>query len=147
MPQRPGRVRPKAERPSTDENLAIAGWLLDLAAVQDGERQRHAYTRAAYAVLGSERPVSVRMQDGELEKIRHVGPSSERVIREVLASGTSATVEAAIERSGKRKDVERRRGLRDGFVSQSIAEWVLGADLDGVVGLDDYRGDFQMHST
>jgi len=87
------------------------------------------------------------MHDGELEKIRNVGPSSERVIREVLASGVSAIVEAAIAQSAKRKDVERRRGLRDGFLSQSMAEWVLAAPIEGAIELGDYRGDFQMHST
>ena len=86
-------------------------------------------------------------QPSGLEKIRHVGPSSERVIREVLASGASAIVEAAIEHSRKRKDVERRRGLRDGFISQSMAEWVLAAPIESAIDLDDYRGDFQMHST
>jgi histidinol phosphatase-like PHP family hydrolase len=133
--------------PGDDVNLTIASALLDLAAVQDGERQRHAYTRAAYAVLGSEQPLSARLRDGTLEKIRFVGPSSERVILEILGTGTSPTVTAAVERSGKRKDVERRRGWRDGFLSQSVAEWLLEAPLDGVVDLADYRGDFQMHST
>lgn len=128
-------------------NLAVAGVLLDLAAVQDGERQRHAYTRAAYAVLGSDRPLPARIHDGALEKIRYVGPSSERVIREVLATGSSPAVELAIEQSGREKDVAKRRALRSGFLSQAAAEWLLAAPLDGVVSLEDYRGDFQVHST
>jgi histidinol phosphatase-like PHP family hydrolase len=128
-------------------NLAIAAALLDLASVQEGERQRHAYTRAAYAVLGSEQPLSERLHDGALDKIRYIGPSSERVIREMLASGSSPTVAAAIERSGRRKDVERRREYRDGFLSQAVAEWLLATPLEGVIDLADYRGDFQMHST
>jgi histidinol phosphatase-like PHP family hydrolase len=132
--------------PRDDVNLTIASALLDLASVQDGERQRHAYTRAAYAVLGTEHPLSARLHDGTLEKIRYVGPSSERVILEILGAGTSPTVTAAVERSGKRTEVERRRGLRDGFLSQSVAEWLLAARLDGVIDLADYRGDFQMHS-
>ncbi len=139
--------QPPGHAPAGDENLTIAGALLDLAFVQDGERQRHAYTRAAYAVLGSEQPLSERLHEGTLEKIRYVGPSSERVIREVLESGTSATVAAAVSESARRADVERRRALRDGFLSQAVAEWLLAAPLDDAVDLADYRGDFQMHSS
>ena len=136
-----------APAPGGDVNLAIAGALLDLAGVQDGERQRHAYTRAAYAVLASELPLSERVRDGALEKIRYVGPSSERIVHEVLQTGASATVAAAVRESARRADVERRRTLRDGFLSQAVAEWLLAAPLDGAVDLADYRGDFQMHSS
>jgi hypothetical protein len=43
-----------------------------------------------------------------------VGPASERVIREVMETGGSPTVERAIDASGRRADIERRRALRRG---------------------------------
>ena len=40
-----------------------------------------------------------------------------------------------------------RRALRGDFISQATAEIVLAAATHGLVTLNDYRGDFQMHST
>jgi histidinol phosphatase-like PHP family hydrolase len=139
------RVR---REPGTDLNLAVAGWLLDLAAVQPAERQRHAYTRAAYAVLGLPRAIDSLIVDGGLEKIRYIGPSSTRVILEVVRTGGSDTVRAAIEASGRASEVERRRPLRTSFISQAAAEAALEEPLPArIVSLERYRGDFQLHST
>ena len=131
-----------------DLNLTVAGWLLDLAAVQPAERQRHAYTRAAYAVLGLPRAIDSLIVDGRLEKIRYIGPSSTRVILEVVRTASSDTVREAIEASGRTAEVERRRPFRTGFISQAAAEAALEEPLPpGIVSLEKYRGDFQLHST
>ena len=139
------RVR---REPGADLNLTVAGWLLDLAAVQPAERQRHAYTRAAYAVLGLPRAIDSLIVDDRLEKIRYVGPSSTRVILEVVRTGGSDTVRDAIAASGRAAEIERRRPLRTSFISQAAAEAALEEPLpSGVVSLERYRGDFQLHST
>jgi histidinol phosphatase-like PHP family hydrolase len=82
----------------------------------------------------------------DLPKIPGVGPSSQRVIREVLESGVSPTVEAAIDRSGKRDEIERRRALRHHFLSRAEVLRVLRDPGLGGLRQDDYAGDFQMHS-
>src|SRR5437762_8987557 len=96
-----------------DMNGAIAALLRDLAAVQKSTQSMWGYKRAASAVLGLEEPIESLLQpDGTLRKIPHVGPSSTRVIMEVLQTGSSPTVERAIGESTKGADIERRRDLR-----------------------------------
>src|SRR5215471_3121170 len=90
-----------------DVNGAIAALLQDLAAVQTSEQRRWAYNRAAAAIRDLEKPVQTYLQkDGTLQKIRHVGPSSSRIVHEVLATGDSPTVEAAVATSNRRGAVE-----------------------------------------
>jgi histidinol phosphatase-like PHP family hydrolase len=129
-----------------DVNAAVAGLLLDLAALQDGPRAL-AYKRAAHAVLGLAQSVSALRNGAKLPKIPYVGPSSERVILEYLESGGSPTVDRAIHESGQAETLAARRSLRGDFISQATAETVLAAPAHGLVTLADYRGDFQMHST
>ncbi len=88
------------------------------------------------------------MRDGEgrLPKIPAVGPSSLRVVTETLETGGSPTVERAIDASGRRADIERRRALRDHFLSRAAVLRVLrNRRLQGPRPAD-YRGDLQMHS-
>jgi hypothetical protein len=49
-----------------------------------------------------------------------------RVVREVLESGGSLTVEREVEASGRAIDVRRRRSLREGFLSRAQVLRVLG---------------------
>ena len=65
----------------------------------------------------------------------------------MLNTGTSPTIERAVAESGQATDVERRRGLRDNFLSRAQ---VLAALRDPKLtgpSVEDYRGDLQMHST
>jgi putative hydrolase len=123
-----------------------ASWLFDHAAVQDADSRRHAYTRAAYAVLGTPRHIRDLHQSGALQSLRFVGPSSARIVVEVLETGESATVSAAIAARGAEARVAELRVLRDGFLSMAAAEAELATPRRGVVTLADYRGDLQMHS-
>jgi putative hydrolase len=79
-------------------------------------------------------------------RIPRIGPSSTRVIQEVLATGASPVVERVVEASGKRAEIERRRGLRAHFLSRARVRAVNDASLGGP-RREDYRGDLQMHST
>src|SRR5262252_917358 len=107
-------------RAGMDMNGRIAALLRDFAAVQKSKQSMWGYKRAAAAVLALEEPIESLVQpDGTLRKIPNVGPSSTRVILEVLNSGTSPTVERAIAASGTTADVERRRDLRGHFLSRS----------------------------
>src|SRR3954447_7161141 len=137
-------------RPSSgmDMNGRIAALLRDFAAVQKSKQSMWGYKRAASAILSLEQPIeSLLNADGTLQKIPNIGPSSTRIILEVLQTGTSATIESAIAGSGQEKDVERRRGLRDHALSRAqVLSALRNRTLTGP-RVEDYRGDLQMHST
>src|SRR5689334_18856200 len=131
-----------------DLNSAIANLLRDFAAIQVSKEKRRAYARAADAIAGLPAPIESYLQkDGTLRKIPNIGPSSTRIVLEVLQTGTSATIEQAIADSGKAAQVEKSRGLRDGGTFLSHAEVVAALKNRKLKGptLDDYRGDLQMH--
>src|SRR6185503_11532113 len=99
-----------------DMNGKIAALLRDFAAIQKSKQSQWGYKRAAAAILALEEPIESLLQaDGTLRKIPNIGPSSSRVILEVLQTGTSPTIERAISESGQTEEVETRRGLRGHF--------------------------------
>jgi histidinol phosphatase-like PHP family hydrolase len=134
--------------PGTDTNGIIAALLDDLAAVQDSVQSRRGYKRAAATIFSLEEPIeSLQRPDGSLTKIPNVGPKSEKIVLEVLKSGGSPSVEQSVTRSGKADDVAARRSRRTRFLSR--AQVLLILDDDTLTGptVEDYNGDFQMHST
>jgi histidinol phosphatase-like PHP family hydrolase len=136
-----------ARPPKVDTNLLIAGLLRDLAGVQASPQRRWGYRRAAAAIQDLDEPIEQLLQpDGTLRKIPNIGPSSSRIILEILTTGTSPTVEAVIASSGKAVEIGRRRGLRSGFLSRAEVMAALANQALGGPARDDYRGDLQMHS-
>jgi putative hydrolase len=131
-----------------DTNLVVAGLLRDLALVQGSPQRAWGYKQAAGAILGLDAAIETLVQpDGTLERIPRIGPSSTRVIQEVLATGGSPLVERAVDASGRRAEVDRRRALRAHYLSRARVRAILDdPSLDGP-SLADYRGDLQMHST
>jgi histidinol phosphatase-like PHP family hydrolase len=125
----------------------VGGYLRDLAFAQSSQPKMFGYKRAAAAILALDVPLTDLVgPGGELPRIAGIGPASTRVIREVLATGASPTVERAIEASGRRADIERRRRLRQHFLSRAEVLRVLSdPGFDGP-NLNEYRGDLQMHS-
>src|SRR3954454_12997530 len=100
-----------------DVNAVVGGYLRDLAFAQSSQQKMFGYKRAAAAILGLDRPLTeLTGPDGGLPRISGIGPGSTRVIREILDTGVSPTVEDAVERSGRRADIERRRELRRHFL-------------------------------
>jgi putative hydrolase len=130
-----------------DVNAVIGGYLRDFAVVQPSEPQKFGYKRAAAAIFALETSlIDLRDVGGLLPKIVGIGPGSARVIREALESGRSPTVERAIDASGRRADIERRRVLRRHFLSRAEVLRILrDSGFDGPTA-NDYRGDLQMHS-
>ena len=131
-----------------DVNAVAAGFLRDLAYVQTSEPKMFGYKRAASAVLALEEPLTNLIGPGRrlARRIPGIGPASERVILEVLDSGTSSTVDAAVAGSDRAPDIERRRGLRAHFLSRAEVLRILrDPRFDGPTRAD-YHGDFQMHS-
>ena len=144
--RRRGRNR-SASPGVNDINSIVAGWLRDLAFVQKSTQSRWGYKRAASAVMYLDVPIDTLLNaDGTLQKIPHIGPASTRVILEVLKTGESAIVEAAVAASTQQSDIIRRRGLRSHFLSRAAALAALRSRKANVPALSDYRADLQMHS-
>jgi histidinol phosphatase-like PHP family hydrolase len=132
-----------------DVNSEIAGWLRDLAFVQTSPHSRWGYKRAASAVMYLPVPIDTLVNvEGNLQKIPHIGPASTRVILEVLATGTSPTVDAALDNAAPktRADVLRRRGLRSHFLSRAAADAAMRARQPEAASRADVLCDLQMHS-
>src|SRR2546427_6698077 len=131
-----------------DMNGKIAALLRDFAAIQKSKQSRWGYRRAASAILTLEEPIESFLQpDGTLRKIPNLGPSSTRVILELLQTGSSPTVERAIAESGRTNEIERHRDLRGHFLSRAqVLAALRNRKLTGP-RLEDYHGDLQLHST
>ncbi|HWI17570.1 MAG TPA: PHP domain-containing protein [Vicinamibacterales bacterium] len=130
-----------------DVNAQVAGFLRDLSFAQTSQQKMWGYKRASSSIMRLEQQLTeLRDVSGALPKISGIGPASARVIREVLDAGVSATVENAIDESGKRAEVDRRRALRRHFLSRAEVLRVLADQSLTGPRLEDYRGDFQMHS-
>jgi histidinol phosphatase-like PHP family hydrolase len=133
---------------TTDTNRLIASLLRDLASVQKSTQSKWGYKRAAAAVLNLDEPIETYLlPDGSLRKIPNIGPSSTRVILEVLRTGGSPTVDRAVSESGRAADVEKSRDLRSHFLSRAQVVAALGDPRLTGPAVTDYRGDLQMHST
>jgi histidinol phosphatase-like PHP family hydrolase len=139
--------RPDPLRAHGDVNAAIGGYLRDLAYAQSSEPKMLGYKRAAAAILALDRPLTDLIgPDGALPRIAGIGPASTRVIREILETGESPTVEDAVTRSGRRADIARRRQLRHAFLSRAEVRRVLVDPACAGPSIQQYRGDLQMHS-
>ncbi|HMD34036.1 MAG TPA: DNA polymerase/3'-5' exonuclease PolX, partial [Vicinamibacterales bacterium] len=105
------------------------------------------YKRAAAAVLSLDQPLTdLAEPSGTIRKTPGIGPASTRVIREVLDTGGSPTVEDAVARSGNAAEIYRRRALRGTFFSRAQVLRILeDRTLEGPQP-SDYHGDLQMHS-
>lgn len=137
----PGEQKPR------DTNSLVASLLRDMAKVQASTQSKWGYRRAADAIRDLDRPIEeMLLPDGTLRKIKHVGPSSTRIIMEVLQQGTSPTVAQAIAGSPRETEVEESRELRGNFLSQAeVVKALRNRRLTGP-RLEDYSGDLQMHS-
>lgn len=148
--QKKGRTHGSGTPPAdiADANLKAAALLYEMAALQGTERSRFGYKRAAKAIARLAVPVAQLVEQDTLRDVPFVGPASERIIRELVLTGSSPTVEAEIAKAGTRAEVVARRALRDGYLSHAILTEALETPAsESVVSRATYRGDFQMHST
>jgi histidinol phosphatase-like PHP family hydrolase len=127
-----------------DINLELGGVLLDMAMVAPDEERGWGYSRAAKAVLGLDRQITPLVEANTFKAVPGIGPTTDRIARELLHDGLSATVERAVEESDKRSKVADARRLRQGFLSNAAIAEILSQDATPSV--ERYRGDFQMHS-
>jgi putative hydrolase len=129
-----------------DVNAQAAGLLRDMAQAQTSTQKAFGYKRAARTIFHLETPLTDHVVGNALlTKIPSVGPASARIILELINGGVSPTVERAIDDSGRRADIDRRRQTRGHVLSRAAVLQVLhDPTLAPFVGT--YRGDLQMHS-
>src|SRR5688572_2692795 len=132
-----------------DRNIVAAGLLQDLAILQSSERSAFGYKRAAKALAGGiDRSVVDLVEEGTVRDVPFVGAASERVVIELVRTGESAAVEAAVNASAKKAEVEKRRRFRRAYLSRHALRLAFDASLPvSVVSTRTYGGDLQMHST
>ena len=136
----------RAMKPPSDVNMAAAGLLRDLSVAHAGRHARFAYKRAARTLLGLDRSIETIARDDELRNIPTIGPTTERILKELLAEGHSAYADHVLEESGKQDDIEAERRLRKNFLSRAAALEILTTPAPGVVGREHYQGDLQLHT-
>ena len=131
-----------------DLNMAAAALLYDMAALQPNERSQFGYKRAAKVVIGLPVSVADLIAAGTLRDVEFIGPSSARIITELVEQGRSPSVETAMAKSTRPSQVTSRREFRGAYLSHFAMQRALAAALGkNVIARADYRGDFQMHST
>ncbi len=127
-----------------DVNLELGGLLLDMATLAGNSQRAWGYKRAAKAVFRLDRHVTPLIEANTFKAVPGIGPTTDRIARELIYDGKSALVEEAIRAAGKEEAIATLRGLRQHFISRATMEEVLARR--GAPSRAKYRGDFQMHS-
>lgn len=128
----------------SDVNLDLAGLLFDMAAVAGDSQRGWGYKRAAKAVLRLDRHITPLVHANTFKAVPGIGPTTDRLARELIHEGKSSFVERAVREAGKEEEVAKLRGLRQHFLSRAAVREIMSRR--GVPSRTKYRGDFQMHS-
>jgi histidinol phosphatase-like PHP family hydrolase len=127
-----------------DVNLQLGGLLLDMAALAGNSQRAFGYKRAAKAVFRLDRHVTPLIEANTFRAVPGIGPTTDRIARELIHDGHSGFVEEAIRAAGKEQAIGKLRRYRRHFLSRATMEEVLARR--GSPSRTRYRGDFQMHS-
>src|SRR5687767_10646940 len=127
-----------------DVNLELGGLLLDMAALAGNSQRAWGYKRAAKAVFRLDRHVTPLIEANTFKAVPGIGPTTDRIARELIHDSKSAFVENAIEAAGKGEAIAKLRAFRQNFLSRATVEQLLARR--GSPSRAKYRGDFQMHS-
>lgn len=127
-----------------DVNLALAGLLFDLAFLAGENPRAWGYQRAAKAVLRLDQHITPLVHANTFRAVPGIGPTTDRIARELIHEGCSDFVEQSVLESGKRDKVTALRALRQHFLSRAAVQEIL--DHPGEPSTRKYRGDLQMHS-
>jgi len=128
----------------TDVNLELGGLLLDMASLAGESQRGWGYKRAAKAVLRLDQHVTPLVEANAFRAVPGIGPTTDRIARELIHDGRSAFVEGAIVEAGTEEAVAKLRGFRQHFLSYAAVREILSRR--GAPSRSKYRGDFQMHS-
>ena len=128
----------------SDVNLELAGLLFDMAALAGDSQRGWGYKRAAKAVLRLDRHITPLVEANTFKAVPGIGPTTDRLARELIHDGNSAFVERAVREAGKEEEIAKLRALRQHFLSRAAVRDILARP--GAPSRKKYRGDFQMHS-
>src|SRR5437763_5570355 len=127
-----------------DVNLELASLLYDMAAIAGDSQRAWGYKRAAKAVLRIDRDITPLVTSNTFKAIAGIGPTTDRIARELILDGHCAFVERAVQESGKEQEIARLHNLRRQYLSRAAVKEILSRK--GSPSRARYRGDFQMHS-
>jgi putative hydrolase len=127
-----------------DVNLELAGLLYDMAAIAGDTQRAWGYKRAATAVLRIDRDITPLVTANTLKTIPGIGPTTDRIARELILEGHCVFVERAVREAGKEQEIARLHNLRRQYLSRAAVKGIL--PRKGSPARTKYRGDFQMHS-
>jgi histidinol phosphatase-like PHP family hydrolase len=127
-----------------DVNLELASLLYDMSAIAGDTQRAWGYKRAAKAVLRIDRDITPLVTANTFKSISGIGPTTDRIARELIADGHCAFVERAVRDAGKEQEIARLHNLRRQYLSRAAVKQVLARR--GSPSRAKYRGDFQMHS-
>jgi histidinol phosphatase-like PHP family hydrolase len=127
-----------------DVNLELASLLYDMSAVAGDSQRAWGYKRAAKAVLRIDRDITPLVTANTFKSISGIGPTTDRIARELIVDGQCAFVERAVRDAGKEEEIARLHNLRRQYLSRAAVKDVLARK--GSPSPAKYRGDFQMHS-
>ena len=129
---------------ATDVNLELGGLLYDMAALAGSTPRAMGYKRAARAVLHLDQQITPLVHANTFRGVPGIGPTTDRIARELIYDGGSPFVEKAIRAAGKEEAVAKLRALRSNFLSGAAVADILRRRSQP--SIKRYRGDFQMHS-
>ena len=115
-----------------------------MAAVAGESQRGWGYSRAAKAVLRIDDPITPLVESNTLKTVPGIGPTTDRIARELIYDGGSPFVDKAVRDAGKEEAVAKLRALRHHFLSRAAVKAIVGRR--GTPSRARYRGDFQMHS-
>ncbi|HVG55498.1 MAG TPA: hypothetical protein VM846_13760 [Vicinamibacterales bacterium] len=115
-----------------------------MAAVAGESQRGWGYSRAAKAVLRIDAPITPLVESNTLRGVSGIGPTTDRIARELILDGGSPFVEQSIRDAGKEDAVAKLRALRHHYLSRAAVKAIVGRR--GSPSAARYRGDFQMHS-
>ena len=135
-----------------DVNLELGGLLLDMAALAGDSQRGWGYKRAAKAVMRLDQQLTPLVEANTFRAVPGIGPTTDRIARELIHDGRSAFVERAIEEAGRQEEIATLRAMRQNFLSVAAVQEILSRPLKALAAgrnaptRKKYRGDFQMHS-
>ncbi len=127
-----------------DVNLELASCLYDMAAIAGDSQRAWGYKRAAKAVLRVDRDITPLVTSNTFKSISGIGPTTDRIARELIVEGHCTFVERAVRESGKEQEIARLHNLRRNYLSRAAVKEIVVRK--GAPSRAKYRGDFQMHS-
>ena len=110
-----------------------------------GESQRGwGYKRAAKAVLRIDEAITPLVEANTFKVVPGIGPTTDRIARELIYDGSSPFVERAVRDAGQEEAIAKLHALRQHYLSRAAVKEIVGRR--GAPSRTRYRGDFQMHS-